>query len=377
MTVAPVRSRVRWVDTSTPPRSSTVRSSMKVGSAAGVFSGKNSPKYTVSPPATGAKCAAGMPTATSARTTRWPYMESLGASSMNDAAAEQRMLGSGRVPSRSVVVVARDLPDHPGLRDLDQRPVGGAPNESAVRIGLAEVADRAVVDEVERSVGSELHLEGSVDPAQPADESLIGGCVFPGHLVDAPGSAVRIVRLVLLAAVEGEARQRELQRLPGLAEIHQLDVMPRFRLAVPLGEAEVTLAGHQGRSPVHHPSGEGVGREVGTDYRNVGWLEGERRRGRLREVVEHATHRRVLGDHARRRLQVVTGPADRIEDRLRGVEESEAIWPAVEVRRSIPILPGQCEPVRSVVGRPGAALVLAVLGHEQAALQRMVLRSET
>ena len=45
--------------------------------------------------------------------------------------------------------------------------------EHCVEIGAAEVADGAVVHQIEASVGAEPGRRGPVDPAQLADEGLI------------------------------------------------------------------------------------------------------------------------------------------------------------------------------------------------------------
>src|SRR5712664_1331929 len=138
-----------------------------------------------------------------------------------------------------------DLPDHAGLGDLHQRPVSRT-GEPAVRVRLAEVPHRAVVDEVQRPVGAELELERPVD----AVDDPGGGRGREGLVLrlGAGGAAVRRVPLVLRLAIEGEARERQRERFAAPAEVYQLDVVPLLRLAVPGREAEVALAGHQRRA---------------------------------------------------------------------------------------------------------------------------------
>src|SRR5262245_49360052 len=68
--------------------------------------------------------------------------------------------------------------------------------------------------------------------------------------------------------------------------------------------------------------------------------------------------------------------ADRIEEGLRGGQESEAIRPAVVVRLAVGALLRELQAIRRVVHGPGAALVLTVLGDEQATLERVLVGRE-
>src|SRR5205823_708363 len=73
-----------------------------------------------------------------------------------------------------LLLIAADPPDDTGLRDLDERAVVSAgrvrghavfrrATEPRARIALAEVAHRAVIDEVERAVGAEHRRVRPVD----------------------------------------------------------------------------------------------------------------------------------------------------------------------------------------------------------------------
>src|SRR6266852_3311669 len=66
----------------------------------------------------------------------------------------------------------------------------------------------------------------------------------------------------------------------------------------------------------------------------------------------------------------------RVEDGLRRVEVAEPVRPAVVVGRAVTIHLRELQAVRRVVRRACAALVLAVLRHEEAALEGMVFGSE-
>src|SRR5207237_7835232 len=66
-----------------------------------------------------------------------------------------------------------------------------------------------------------------------------------------------------------------------------------------------------------------------------------------------------------------------VEDGLRRVEEAEPIRPAVIVGAAVGILLRELEPIGRVLGGARAALVLAVLAHEEAALEDVILGSET
>src|SRR5438445_10515630 len=129
---------------------------------------------------------------------------------------------------RSVVVVvvtlvvsrARDLPDDAGLRDLDQRPVGRAADEPGPRIRNAEVADGPVIHQVQGAVRPEQDLDGPVDAADVFRKGLLrrgGGALG----VPATRATVVVGVSVRRAAVEGEAREDELERLAALADVPQ------------------------------------------------------------------------------------------------------------------------------------------------------------
>src|SRR5438874_4189277 len=127
-----------------------------------------------------------------------------------------------------LLLIAADPPDDTGLRDLDERAVVSAgrvrghavfrrATEPRARIALAEVAHRAVIDEVERAIGSEHRRVRPVDPAQRRrlDERLVVRDL-------AAGRPVWIVELIRLLAVEREPRLLEAEALALAAEVHQL-----------------------------------------------------------------------------------------------------------------------------------------------------------
>ena len=150
------------------------------------------------------------------------------------------------------------------------------------------------------------------------------------------GAAVRVVRLVAARAVEREARQLQLGRVVVAGEVDQLDVVPRARVAVLGREAEVALARDEHRVLLHHAVHERLRHEVQAHRRHVGRLERERRHRRARREREHRLHRAVLGADARDvGEEIVARPADRVEHRLRRLEEAEAVRPAVERRRAV------------------------------------------
>src|SRR5499425_2199952 len=117
-----------------------------------------------------------------------------------------------------------------------------------------------------------------------------------------------------------------------------------------------------------------------TDHRDVGGLERDRCRDGLRREREHRLDERNAGREGRTNrgttAEIVPGTADRVEDGLRRIEEAEAVRPAVVVRTAIGVLLGQREPVRRIVGRASAALVLTVFRHEQPALERVIVWRE-
>jgi hypothetical protein len=81
---------------------------------------------------------------------------------------------------------------------------------------------------------------------------------------------------------------------------------------------------------------------------------------------------RLGGGAGIRHAQVVLRTADGVEDRLRGIQEPEAVRPAMVVRAPIGVLLGHVQSVWGVVGRPRAALILTVFGDEQPPHERMV-----
>src|SRR5262249_61798239 len=76
------------------------------------------------------------------------------------------------------------------------------------------------------------------------------------------------------------------------------------------------------------------------------------------------------------RLQIISRTTQGVEYCLGRIEEAEHIWPAVEVRRAIGVGLSDLQPVRRIVGRASAALVLSVLGDEEPAHQRVVYGRE-
>ena len=101
---------------------------------------------------------------------------------------------------------------------------------------------------------------------------------------------------------------------------------------------------------------------------------------------EHWLHRHVVRQDERNAgrewrirwagAQIISRPTHRVEYRLGRLEETEAVRPAVVIRATVRILLGKRQPIRRVVGRPRASLVLAVLGDEQATLQGMIVWCE-
>src|SRR2546423_121886 len=158
---------------------------------------------------------------------------------------------ASRVSGFRPFLLAADPPDHAGLRDLHERAVVSTARvrrqavlrramEDRARIALAEVAHRAVVDEVERVVGPEHRRYRPIYSAQRGslDKRLV--VVLPA--TGRAGRAFRIVVLILLLAVECEARLLEPESLAFAAEVDQLDVVPCRRLAVLFREPEIALA---------------------------------------------------------------------------------------------------------------------------------------
>src|SRR5262249_16936464 len=71
---------------------------------------------------------------------------------------------------------AADLPDHPRAWDLDERTVTFS-LELRIRVRLAEVPHRAVVDDVGAMVGPELDIRWPVEAIDPVHERLLGRLV--------------------------------------------------------------------------------------------------------------------------------------------------------------------------------------------------------
>src|SRR5256886_15787741 len=126
------------------------------------------------------------------------------------------------IAAAAAVIAAADLPDHACTRDLHQRGVRRA-DEFRIRVAPAGITHRAVVDQVGRSVGTEPERRWPVDSVQPSGERLI-------DLDLTGGAAVRIIAVGTLRAVEGEARELQLVRIPRVGEIDELNVVAFTRL---------------------------------------------------------------------------------------------------------------------------------------------------
>src|SRR5262249_28934952 len=145
-------------------------------------------------------------------------------------------------------------------------------HEPGGRIRLTEVPHRAVIHEVRAAIRTELQIRRAVDPL----DSIIREGLVTG-------------------VVEGKLRLLDLQRLAWPAEVHELDVMPGFRISVRRGAAEVARAGNQRGPLLHHPADKDARREVVTDHCDVGGLERDRCCDGLRRECEHR-----LDGHGRR-----------------------------------------------------------------------------
>src|SRR5438552_5697987 len=262
------------------------------------------------------------------------------------------------VASLSVPRSATDLPNHARPGKLHERSVAGD-LELTVRIGLAKVPHRAVIHEVGAVIGTELEIHRTVDSVNPTHEGL------------------------LERAVVGEPLELELKRI---LEVDELDVVTLFRVAVGGREPEVALAPGKGSAAPDRSMDERIRHEVDPDNCHVRWLERQSRRDRLGRERQDVANGHVSGGdcraaggsvedrHGRRIAEVVSRSASRIEHRLGGIQEAEPIWPAVVIGAAIGILLGEMQPIRGVLGRPRTPLVFAVLGHEQPAPQRMIVR---
>src|SRR5919109_460196 len=115
-----------------------------------------------------------------------------------------RRLAGGRTPkgcpTMAFTLFPADSPDHPRAGNLHEWPIA-LDLELTVGIGLAEVAHRAVIHQVEGAVGAELPVHGAVDPVNLGDECLLEGLVV------------------------GEPRECERERLAQRTEVHELHVM--------------------------------------------------------------------------------------------------------------------------------------------------------
>src|SRR6266850_488641 len=190
----------------------------------------------------------------------------------------------------AAIAVARDLPDCSGTRDLYQRQIPtfrGTNDNARIRIGTARIAHRAVVHQVGGAVRPEADGGRAIDATHLADKRLLG-------FARTFRRAVRVMALIALPAIEGEARKLQLARIGLAGEVDQLDVMAGFGRAVCLREAEIAFARHQHRILLHHAMHERIRHEVEADCRHVRRLEGQRRHRLLREKGEHRANRFVL-----------------------------------------------------------------------------------
>jgi hypothetical protein len=135
--------------------------------------------------------------------------------------------------SPSCCLLPADLPDHARPRNLDERRIRGV-DEPAVGIGLAEVAHRAVIDEVRAIIGTEFEVHRTVDAAKPVHERLLEG---------------RVV---------GKPRLLKLKGITRLAEVDQLHVVPRLRRAIGRREPEIALARDQRGALPDRTGDEGI-----------------------------------------------------------------------------------------------------------------------
>src|SRR5262249_51849951 len=154
-----------------------------------------------------------------------------------------------------------DLPDHSGPGDLDEWPraICEAPRKSRVgrpiqqlrrtepgiRVGLPEVAHRAVIHEVCAIIGSEFQVHRAVDAPDAVNERLLERRVVSKPL------------------------EVELERLTRLAEVDELNVVPLFGCAIGLREPEISLAAGQGRTALDRAVDERIGYEVEAHDRDV------------------------------------------------------------------------------------------------------------
>ena len=221
-----------------------------------------------------------------------------------------------------------------GAADLpDRRPCAGICTSGAsaglrnveLGIGAAEVAHRAVVDEVERAVGTEEHGDRPVDAAQlqrrRPDRSR-------------PRSAAsRRDRDAGRPARQLNAKRESSQLGSGsswLAEVDQLDVVTGARAC----RSPARSRSRPRARPARRPSSrcrptKRVGHEVEAD---AATSAGSSASGATGGCGGNAsTGSTGLADDERPRLSSA-GPPIGIEHRLRRVEEAEAVRPAVVVR---------------------------------------------
>jgi hypothetical protein len=147
-----------------------------------------------------------------------------------------------------------DPPDDAGSRNLEKRTIAGH-LEFRVRIGLAEVAHRAVVGDPGAAVRPELDVGRAIESTDAAHKGL------------------------LEARVVGEPRDFELKRLFNFGKVKELDLMTGFWgrwSRIRSRKAEIALQRIERRSALHRTYGEGVRREVDAGERGVGRLDGQR-----------------------------------------------------------------------------------------------------
>src|SRR5204862_6697603 len=162
-----------------------------------------------------------------------------------------------------------------------------------------------------------------------------------------------------------------------------------FGRAIRRREPKVSFASDERSALPDWAPGKRFGYEVSSDERDVRRFQGQRGLDRLRWVLENRPDGCVLSKNQReagrgaiagrivgRYAEIVAWTADRIEDRLRGVQEAETVRPAVVIRAPIRILRCERQSIRRVVGRSCSALVFTILGDEQAAVQWMAFRRE-
>src|ERR1044072_2420598 len=137
------------------------------------------------------------------------------------------------VIAADLAVIAADLPDRAGTRNLYQRGVG-IDSKPRCRNASAEVTHRAVVDQISRPVRAELDRGRAVDASQHVGERLVGV-----HFTSR--AAVRIVILAALRAIERKARHLQLVRIALAREVDELYVVAEDWVAVFGRKAEISV----------------------------------------------------------------------------------------------------------------------------------------